>query len=649
MPKLEFVIEASTEAAKDAVQRFAKEVDGAGARVANTGKQFRVAGLSLTDLKSGFDLAGQALAKLKQGWDFAKEGAQIQLTEQRFARLAQSIGTTGEALTGQLKAATKGMLSDAALMQTATDLLSLGLAKSSDQVVRLSRVSSALNMDMNQLVLTLANQTTMRFDQLGVSVDGFDKRLEALKKTGRSVNEAFTEAFLQQAEEQISRVGEAVDTTAGKMQKFEARLSNLGDNLKKTAADALTPILDEGAQLALIYDDNARASDRLAAANQRLGRLGIMQVTDQVYRLMPELIRLNEIEKASAMTADEARLRQQAKAKTVADTARLTRSAGDDLVAVIVAEEAAMKKAAGAAELHAAAMAANRERLAEIESAARTTKTAFYDLAAQLNNDKTTVQDYASAALKGLQKQLADGAITSDQYAYAARAAGLATGIMSKESIAGADALNKVNQAYARGLITPEQYAAAVQKIPQAAKDGVATLDELGIKLGDKLKQSKQDVLDSTGNAVGDTVSKMSTAISTAMTSMATATSVAKSTAITAIDDILAKWAEVPAEVRTNYIITRTGTIPGQGESATPGRRFGGPVDDGLYNLHSGEMVITDAQRRGQVPLPSSVIPGTKSVTNNVSGDTIIVNNPMAAALLMERRRLERQQLLRYA
>ena len=75
-------------------------------------------------------------------------------------------------------------------MALAADLLALGLAKNSDEAVRLAKVQSGLGMDMNQLVL-LTNQTTMRFDALGVSVDGFDEKVKQLKATGMSTNEAF--------------------------------------------------------------------------------------------------------------------------------------------------------------------------------------------------------------------------------------------------------------------------------------------------------------------------------------------------------------------------------------------------------------------------------------------------------------------------
>jgi len=118
--------------------------------------------------------------------------------------------------------------------------MALGLAKSHDEVVRLTSVAGALKMNMNQLVLTLTNQTTMRFDALGVSVDGFQEKVKALEAAGLSANDAFKEAFLQQAEEQILKVGSAADSSIGAFQRMEAAQANYFNQLKQDLAEAGT-------------------------------------------------------------------------------------------------------------------------------------------------------------------------------------------------------------------------------------------------------------------------------------------------------------------------------------------------------------------------------------------------------------------------
>jgi len=204
--------------------------------------------LSLTDIKSGIDLVIGAFRTVQryaqEAYDFIKEGAALELAQMRFDRLSTSIGTTADALKVDLKNATKGLLSDADQMTLAGDLMSLGLAKTHDEAVRLTNVAAQLGMNMNQLVLTLTNQTTMRFDALGVAVDGFDEKVKRLEESGLSADEAFKWAFIEQAEDQIDRVGGIADTTAGKLQKLEAAWANTVNSFKASAAEIAEPTVD---------------------------------------------------------------------------------------------------------------------------------------------------------------------------------------------------------------------------------------------------------------------------------------------------------------------------------------------------------------------------------------------------------------------
>jgi archaellum component FlaC len=178
----------------------------------------------------------------KMAFDAGKMGADLLYVQGKFDRLTASIGATSDALLKDLRAATKGMVSDAQLVQSAGDFMALGLAKSRDEVVRLTTVAGALGMDMNQLVLTLTNQTTMRFDALGVSVDGFDAKVKKLKDTGMDANAAFKEAFLQQAEAQLAKVGNKADTGAGAIARMDASVENLKNNLRMGLAPAVVSV-----------------------------------------------------------------------------------------------------------------------------------------------------------------------------------------------------------------------------------------------------------------------------------------------------------------------------------------------------------------------------------------------------------------------
>jgi hypothetical protein len=212
------------------------------------GKQAPETGLNLANLSTKVFAVTAAFAAItlaaKKGIDAIKAGAELQLIELRFDRLAESIGTTGEALRRDLGIATRGLVSDMEALASATDFLALGLVSDHDEAVRLTNVAAQLGFDMNQLVLTLTNLTTMRFDALGVSVDGFAEKVEKLEEAGHGANEAFKLAFLEQAEAQIERVGSIAETTAGQISLLESTLKDTGDEFKRSSIEGLGPFIE---------------------------------------------------------------------------------------------------------------------------------------------------------------------------------------------------------------------------------------------------------------------------------------------------------------------------------------------------------------------------------------------------------------------
>lgn len=236
----------------------------AGANQVKTGMQSMKA--SMSSLVAGVSAASIAIVgvgvALKKGFDLAEAGAELEYTRARFNRLADGIGTDSRSLLADLTSVSSGMMSQAELMQSAGDLMALGLANTHDEAVRLTRVAAALNMNMNQLVLTLTNQTTMRFDALGVKVDGFKEKLQELEEQGYSTDEAFKEAFLQQAEAQIELVGDAAETSAGQFAIFRANLADTKNEFLEFTKNAVLPAV-EG------FNRAQEAQDQLSVAFER--------------------------------------------------------------------------------------------------------------------------------------------------------------------------------------------------------------------------------------------------------------------------------------------------------------------------------------------------------------------------------------------
>lgn len=253
---------------KRGVEEAKKEIGGLSQRFIQAGQDI---GQAASMIAKGAGFIGAQLQVLKTAFAFGKEINQIEFMRSKFDNLARSVGTTSQALLGELRKATRGLIADSQLAASATDFMTLGLAKNHDEVVRLTRAAGALGMNMNQLVLTLTNMTTMRFDALGLSVDGFDDKVKALERSGLSAADAFKEAFLQQAETQIATVGDVADSSVAGFMRLEAAATNLADIVKDalapslaTAAEAAATLLTYGRQLDEAFEDHRQNVARTA-------------------------------------------------------------------------------------------------------------------------------------------------------------------------------------------------------------------------------------------------------------------------------------------------------------------------------------------------------------------------------------------------
>ena len=138
-----------------------------------------------------------------------------------------------------LKKATKGMISDFELMNAALDM-SL-IANTEEGIIRLVSATSQLGTDMNQLTMTMLNDSTMRLDQLGLSANRVLQIRDELRASG-FVGDAFDEAVIIALEEKVALFGDAAETTAGKMAMIETAI----ENAKNAGLVAMTEAAAEG-------------------------------------------------------------------------------------------------------------------------------------------------------------------------------------------------------------------------------------------------------------------------------------------------------------------------------------------------------------------------------------------------------------------
>lgn len=215
-------------------------LSGAKSQLENTGRAAQQGGTRFTELASQVNIAKQALGVLQgvaqETWQAIGEGAQLELSAQRFDKLAASIGSTSDAILTDFKAATGGMTSNAAMIENASRIISLGLATNQTDVVRLGNVVSQLGLDMGQVILTFANDSKLRLDSLGLSITDVEKRTDAYKASGVEASKAFDMAVLDALEGRLELIGSAAGTTAGSMMQLDASWQNLTDTGKQWLA-----------------------------------------------------------------------------------------------------------------------------------------------------------------------------------------------------------------------------------------------------------------------------------------------------------------------------------------------------------------------------------------------------------------------------
>jgi hypothetical protein len=297
------------------LQQFNREV----AKAKELAKTFALGMAATVAAVVGFGLAA------KKAFEFGKAGAELEEVERKFQRLSAEMGLSSTFME-RIQRATGGVASEFELAGSAMNLMSLGLVKSESQLRRLVRVSGELGFDMNQLVLTMANMTTMRFDALGVSVDGFKERVAALRAEGLSAADAFREAFLAQAEDQLKRVGSVADTTLGAFKRLEAQFKNISDATKEWASKALGPLV-------LLFAESAEATETLRTAVE------MAIITEEEYDRLHMQRRLStlsniEIQEIYGTAIEAIAAREEAAAEATAEWTRRLEAQAEQLAAI---------------------------------------------------------------------------------------------------------------------------------------------------------------------------------------------------------------------------------------------------------------------------------------------------------------------------
>lgn len=294
-----------------------------------------------TPIESTIAILERVGQSAKQAYQFVSEGAEMALVANRFDNLTRSIGTTTDALMGDLRTASKGMVADAELMASATDFINLGFAKSHDEAVRLSAVSSQLGWNMQQLSLTLANQSTMRLDALGLSIESVTGRAKELESQGYRTDEAFKMSLIEAGEAKLELLGSAAETAAGKMAILEANAKNFGASFKQSFSEEFLANLNSFAGgMFEAEDSSSKFGETLGKIVTNVSILGFLRFAKEELKGMSD-----EAKRASTETSESfAGMggRSQKSMHVIASSTGEAKKAAQEHAAAVKAEHVAM-------------------------------------------------------------------------------------------------------------------------------------------------------------------------------------------------------------------------------------------------------------------------------------------------------------------
>jgi hypothetical protein len=155
----------------------------------------------------------------------------------------------------EMREAVRGTMTDMEMMQMGSEALSIGLVKNVDDLDKFVEAAKVLALTSRaganatgELVLAMANMSTRRFDQLGLSIVRFKENLEALRASGSKLGkeDMWQAAFWETVQDRVKEVGGVMDKTSGTaVERFKSRWDNFWDEVAQKTAEGVETVLTE--------------------------------------------------------------------------------------------------------------------------------------------------------------------------------------------------------------------------------------------------------------------------------------------------------------------------------------------------------------------------------------------------------------------
>jgi len=209
-----------------------------------------------------------ASAKVAQiGYELGVAGAEAQRLDRAFGTMAGG-AYESEKMMRALQEATLYTKTEIELMSGATKILALELASDADELARIVRnvdfLGGMFGGTLQSFQLMVTNQSKMRLDEFGLSIEDVTRRIDAYTRAGRSAEDAFRMAVLDAMDEKFEALGGTIDDNAASVERMTAAWVDLKTEVGKLLADVVgTGTGTLGGWLRQTADDIGRLNDML--------------------------------------------------------------------------------------------------------------------------------------------------------------------------------------------------------------------------------------------------------------------------------------------------------------------------------------------------------------------------------------------------
>jgi len=238
---------------------------------------------SIITLNQGLELTQRLIGgatRVARGFvDALQEAARVEGLERSFSTLQESIGADATASINGLREATRGLVSDLDLFQSANQAVLLGVDDGSGAFQQLTADAIKLGQAMgvtakdavDSLVIGIGRQSRLVLDNLGVVVKAEEAYKAFADQLGVTVDQlndagkraAFTEAAFEAVRQKAAELADATETAGIASQRIIATFSNLRSELLQnlSANENLTNALRQFNDVLINIDLDAFAND----------------------------------------------------------------------------------------------------------------------------------------------------------------------------------------------------------------------------------------------------------------------------------------------------------------------------------------------------------------------------------------------------